>query len=630
MLAVPLLLIARLAVGDTLSAAEYERARDYLPFTLVDSADATAGELQFTPGKAQAGEEVRVEYRAATKFAGEDRLVLRARLFRDEPELAPHHTPVADLIRTDSGVFRGSFHVPSSAVYMAFSVEDRAGRRVAYDATAWDLLVHDSSGRPLLLALQHQIHHLGQADSRLAEVPVQEMVRLYPHHPAAWLERLQAELNAAGMGGKDSVRVRHQPRVREMEQRVLRDGDPDPKLVADLIYYASAVQDSAVANRWRDWLIASHPTHPEGVRQRVFAASRMYREDTHALLEFLDGLWAEGGGAHVQLVFSGFMSAQRVGNPEAIRRWGERLDRIHPVARHVVTQAFVKRPELREQALVRLRRELASLDGELIETERPLMQDVETVRRGYERLRGRYLGELGKALIAEGHTRAALDTLQRAVEAAWNVELFRNIAEAKLSLGDTVGAVPVLARVAADPETSPLFSDSVRMRVDRAFEDSAWDAAVEAGRGEMEIRLWATSVDRPIEDDLRLARAPGGPEPWPVTSDGPTVVAFWSRYCTPSHVQLKAFERAYQALRAQGIRVVGITRDPLSAEVDKYVQEEGLTFPILHDVERTAERAFDNTVTPRYFVLDASGRVRFDNYSPDDLVRQAVVLKGAR
>ncbi|CAN5839341.1 hypothetical protein BH23GEM9_BH23GEM9_03350 [soil metagenome] len=76
--------------------------------------------------------------------------------------------------------------------------------------------------------------------------------------------------------------------------------------------------------------------------------------------------------------------------------------------------------------------------------------------------RGRLLADLGGALAAAGRTAESQAAYGEAVELAWQPQLFRSVADARLQAGDTLGALPLLARVAVDPSTPDAYADSVR------------------------------------------------------------------------------------------------------------------------------------------------------------------------
>ena len=184
------------------------------------------------------------------------------------------------------------------------------------------------------------------------------------------------------------------------------------------------------------------------------------------------------------------------------------------------------------------------------------------------------------------------------------------------------------AAVAADPTTRAAFADSVRRRVDGGFLPAAWAEAVAAGRREMAAFIWDQAVDRDVRGAIRLTDAEGRIRVFEKESGGLTFVAFWSRYCPPSLMQLDQLQQLSGGPPSRaGVRVLAITQDEQPAELRAFLEQNGYTFPALIDADHYAARAFDNRATPRYLVLDGSGRIRFDGHTLDDVVRKIFVLR---
>jgi hypothetical protein len=588
--------------------------------------EAEKSELRFLPRDPRAGQEVTVEYRATSKLADEDRLVLRARLFRPQDGMTQHIVRLTELARCADRMYRGSFRLPDSVQYAVFAVEDPAGTRVDHDPTGWELMVHAVDGRPLAGALERRISYRQMLDTELALRAAREMDRLYPDSVQSGFWLYAMERTRSNRAGQDSLTRVHRARLHRLEQMLQRRGGPTPAEMTQLTFYAMAVGDTATQHRWRDRLIREAPRDPAAIQLRVFKIVEASGGDRAASMAGLEELWREVGPVPGQLPFTAFMSAQVAGDAEAMRRWGERMERVQPDWSGTVTAAFLRIPALRPEALARARRQIRELSAPRDES-RPLGYTVDDWRRSSRQQQGFFLGELGKVLAAEGRTAAALDTLQQAIRAGWNVDLFRTIADTRLAIGDTAGALPVLARVAADPTTPRAFEDSVRSRGGAEFDAARWDSLVATGRKEMRADVWARSVDQPLRGSVRLTDGQGRRNDWSYDHDGVTFVAFWSRHCPPSLMQLGELQRISARLGAEGVKVTTITEEEPSQELARFLAEKGYTFPVLHDVDRDSERAFDNRATPRYLVLDAEGRIRFASYSPQDVLRQVAVLR---
>ncbi|MEM7585387.1 MAG: TlpA disulfide reductase family protein [Acidobacteriota bacterium] len=86
---------------------------------------------------------------------------------------------------------------------------------------------------------------------------------------------------------------------------------------------------------------------------------------------------------------------------------------------------------------------------------------------------------------------------------------------------------------------------------------------------------------------------------------------FWATWCLSCRDELPALERLHQTFADQGVAIVGIATDregrPL---VEPYVQEMGLSFPILLDPQEVSASLFGGlTGYPSTFVLDTEGLI---------------------
>jgi len=128
----------------------------------------------------------------------------------------------------------------------------------------------------------------------------------------------------------------------------------------------------------------------------------------------------------------------------------------------------------------------------------------------------------------------------------------------------------------------------------------------------MRSRVLDRATRRPLPASIRLERAAGRLVRFDSLARGRvTFVAFWSRRCGPSLEELPALERMTARLRRQGVGIVTVTDERMSEELQRFLVAKHLSFPVYGDVWRDASRAFNQWGTPSYFVVDASGQVRF-------------------
>jgi peroxiredoxin len=106
---------------------------------------------------------------------------------------------------------------------------------------------------------------------------------------------------------------------------------------------------------------------------------------------------------------------------------------------------------------------------------------------------------------------------------------------------------------------------------------------------------------------------------------------FWATWCGPCRQEMPALEALYKKYNKAGFTILGINIENSNnaskkSEIDKFVKEKNLTFPILYDnkkvVTTTLEKQFlkKNMGMPTTVFLDRSGNARFvhEAYKPGD------------
>lgn len=591
-------------------------------------AAAEISELRLAPERPGPGATVRVAYRPGSLLAGEDRLVLRARMLgpADPTGWGAPVRRVAEL-RRDGDVYTGAFTLPDSVVYAVFAVEDEAAARVDHNGQQWELVVHGPDGRPLYDALLQRSSDLYARDMQRGTEVARQAARLYPQRVAGWYRLFFGLMETAPRAQQDSLTREHRARVRTLSAALRGRAGVTPEEAADMVHYAGAVDDTATASDWRQALYALAPDHPLAYQQRVAELREQFQGDTAGATAALERLWREAGTRAPQLPFDAYMRAVQRGDAQGVVRWSDRLLQVDSAILPAVARGTLRMPELRAQGMERARQAIRWLEATSAQR-RPLTHTAAEQARETDGARGYFLGQLGRALVQAGQTRAGMDTLALALEVSWDDALFRTVADTRLAMGDTAGAAGVLARLAVDPSTGPAFADSARARLGRHVTADAWARQVQSARGEMRKFVMRGAVNRPVRGTVSLAGMDGGGWTMDPENPVPTVVAVWSRWCLASRQQLGELQRVTQALRERGIRVVTITHETPDAEFREFLAENGLTFPIYLDTDRAAQRALQNQGTPSYLVLDPRGRIRFDTHGLEDLLRQTEVLRG--
>lgn len=594
--------------------------------------EAVSSELRLSPQGPRRGEIVRLAYAPGAGFARAETLVVRARMRRAGDGAYERRGEIAvldTLRRGRGGAFTGEIRLPDSVVFAVLTVEAPDGTEVDTNQRRyWEVLVHDSAARPLADALHQRTQELTGRDWESAFQSAHELARLYPDDPESWNSIHFFERTLRGAAAADSLKAAHLARFRALDA-ALRDrpglGGAD---LGAMYFYASSMDDSAAVSRWDERLRTEDPRHPMAVQNRAIHLLRKHFQQPPVLLAAMDSLWDEVGPAHSQLAVQGSRAAQLTGDLEAIRRWSARYLQLYPrdvvwVASHTLGE----HPSLRPDAMRLLRTELARLRSPDDAGRFGLTRAEFRQRREAEA--ARVLAALGRHLLADGQTRAALDTLALATETVWDADVFWLAGRARLQAGDTAGAARLLSRVAVDPGTEPVRRDSVATLA-RAFPQGVWRARQDTAREEMRTRVLAQSVNRGVPERARLVDGQGeGVAFAEVAGGAPAVVVFWSRYCGPARQSVEGLNRLAQTLRARGVRLVAMVDEAPSAEFRAEVRTLGLTVPVYHDTRREASRGFRSVGTPEYFVLDGDGRIRFEYTTPDDIPRQVAVLRPA-
>ncbi len=474
---------------------------------------AQAGVLVFEPDQPLAGERIDVSYRPPAKLAGETTLYLRARLrtVRDGAyNTGMGSIEVARLEAGADGVARGAFRLPRDAVYAAFAIENPgASRTDSREGRFWELLVHDTDGRPLLEALEQRFNdHMGR-DMREVLASARVMTRVYPDAPLSWSALRAAEGWAGSTDNEETRTARHLARVVALDRTLRAALNPSAANVGNLFFSARVVGAEEIASYWRARLLADHPTSFFAVQERL---SELYRDHGGYPAKFLAGLepvWeaAADQRARRPVVTLGFQFARQAGDPEAILRWVDRYVAMEPTHATWALATVAGIEATREDGIQRLRNAIKEVSG-ATDRERALGQTAAehgaTVAQKVAELRA----ALGDALLSADRAGEAIIELEQATATGWNTDWLRSLAQARLAAGDDLGAVPALAAAAADPATDESTADSLRATANVSAE--TWAAEVErATRGMLE-RTRAGARDEDVGSPS--ARLPGGLE----------------------------------------------------------------------------------------------------------------------
>jgi peroxiredoxin len=96
------------------------------------------------------------------------------------------------------------------------------------------------------------------------------------------------------------------------------------------------------------------------------------------------------------------------------------------------------------------------------------------------------------------------------------------------------------------------------------------------------------------------------------------VLNFWYASCAPCQIEMPTLERAYLAHQAEGFVVVGIDITDDAQTTSNFLNQLGITYPVLRDLGQRAVLAYKLTETPTSFFLDRQGVIRYKYVGPLD------------
>jgi cytochrome c biogenesis protein CcmG/thiol:disulfide interchange protein DsbE len=90
------------------------------------------------------------------------------------------------------------------------------------------------------------------------------------------------------------------------------------------------------------------------------------------------------------------------------------------------------------------------------------------------------------------------------------------------------------------------------------------------------------------------------------------LVNFWASWCPPCRAEMAAMEVAYNTYKERGFTILAINstiQDKKSSAID-FVNENGLTFPILFDYDGSVTSAYRIGALPTSFFIDRNGVIQ--------------------
>ena len=88
------------------------------------------------------------------------------------------------------------------------------------------------------------------------------------------------------------------------------------------------------------------------------------------------------------------------------------------------------------------------------------------------------------------------------------------------------------------------------------------------------------------------------------------VLNFWATWCPPCRAEMPELQAAYEDLGEGGLVVLGVNQGEEPAVVQAYLDELGLTFPVVIDANFAVSDLYSVNSIPSTFFIDRNGVIR--------------------
>lgn len=91
------------------------------------------------------------------------------------------------------------------------------------------------------------------------------------------------------------------------------------------------------------------------------------------------------------------------------------------------------------------------------------------------------------------------------------------------------------------------------------------------------------------------------------------LVNFWATWCPPCRVEMPSFQRIYDAHRAQGFTIVGVSMDATGSDaVRRFLAEHHIAYPVAMASGTVVQDFGGVAQLPTSFLIDREGRTRYE------------------
>jgi len=91
------------------------------------------------------------------------------------------------------------------------------------------------------------------------------------------------------------------------------------------------------------------------------------------------------------------------------------------------------------------------------------------------------------------------------------------------------------------------------------------------------------------------------------------MINFWASWCAPCRKEMPLLEELHDRYEQAGFTLFGVNVEQNPEAAQKFLDDVGVTFPILFDPDSTASRAYQVSAMPTTVMVDRDGNVRYVN-----------------
>lgn len=94
------------------------------------------------------------------------------------------------------------------------------------------------------------------------------------------------------------------------------------------------------------------------------------------------------------------------------------------------------------------------------------------------------------------------------------------------------------------------------------------------------------------------------------------LINVWATWCPPCRAEMPAIQQAYAVYHERGFIVLAVNQREDAATITPFLEQHGLTFPILLDADGQASATYQASALPSSFFIDRRGVIRAVYHGP--------------